>query len=146
MTTGDRTDPYPKFRYHVELDGLLAGGFSAVRGLEVELETEEYEEGGVHQHAHVLPTRFTYPNLVLERGVTDSRDLWDWMNRARYGVPERKSGRVIVLDATGREARGWAFRDGYPVRWGGPELDADQAEIAIETLEIAHHGIEAFTI
>lgn len=146
MTTGDRTDPYPSFRYHVEIDGLLAGGFSAVRGLEVELETEEYEEGGVHRYAHVLPTRFTYPNLVLERGVTESRALWEWMSRAKYGIPERKSGRIVVLDTTGQEARGWAFRDGYPVRWEGPELDADRAEVAIETLEIAHHGLEAYTI
>ena len=146
MTTGERTDPYLDFRFRVELDGLLVGGFAEVRGLEVELETEEYEEGGLNRHAHVLPTRFRYPNLVLRRGVTDSRELWEWMARAMYGVPERKSGRIVVLDATGREARGWAFREGYPVRWEGPELEAGRGETAIEALEIAHHGLEAYNI
>lgn len=138
---GERTDPYLGVRFHVELDSLLVAGFAEVQGLEVELETEEYEEGGVNNYTHVLPKRVTYPNLTLRRGMTDSEELWNWMNDSVYGTAARKNGRIILLDSTGREAQGWEFLGGYPVRWEGPELAADQGDVAIETLEIAHRGL-----
>jgi len=146
MTTGERTDPYLGFRFHVELDGLIVGGFSEIGGLEVELETEPYEEGGVNGYTHVLPTRLSYSNVTLHRGITASTELWDWMNEARYGPPERKTGQVIVINSIGEAVRGWEFLEGYPVRWEGPELSAEQGTVAIEALEIAHHGLEQFTV
>ena len=141
MTTGERENPYLDFRFTVELDGLIVGGFSEVEGLEIEVETEEYEEGGVNHFTHTLPTRVSYPNLVLRRGVTDSEAFWSWMTESVHGPAERKTGRIILLDSTGREVKGWEFLEAYPVRWGGPEFAADQGNVAIETLEIAHNGL-----
>ena len=146
MTTGERSDPYLDFRFHVELSGLIVGGFSEVDGLEVELETEEYQEGGVNRYSHTLPVRHSYSNLTLRRGLTDSSELWDWMRRTMFGAPELRSGRIILLNNYGEEVRGWGFRDGYPVRWEGPDLSADQGSVAMESLEIAHHGLEQLSI
>ena len=36
---------------------------------------------------------------------------------------------------------GWEIREAMPVRWAGPELTADEGAVAIETLELAHHGL-----
>lgn len=141
MTTGERVDPYLNVRFHVELDSLIVGGFQSVEGLEVELETEEYEEGGVNHYTHVLPTRLTYSNLTLQRGLTTSDELWDWMSESIHGTAERKNGRIILLDSAGQQKQAWEFIDGYPVRWAGPEFSADGGDVAIEALEIAHHGI-----
>jgi phage tail-like protein len=141
VTTGERVDPYLNFRFHVEIESLIVAGFHAVEGLEVELETEEYQEGGVNQYTHVLPGRLTYSNLTLRRGMTDSEELWDWMAESIHGTADRKNGRIILLDSTGQEARAWEFQDGYPVRWEGPEFAGDGGEVAVEALEIAHHGI-----
>lgn len=141
MTTGERVDPFFDFRFKVELDELIVGGFSQVQGLEMELGTEEYEEGGVNQYTHVLPTRVTYPNITLQRGITESEELWEWVTASLYGTAKRKNGRIILLDSTGEEMKGWEFLQGYPVRWEGPEFTADQGDVAIETLEIAHHGL-----
>lgn len=146
MTTGERVDPYPGFRFHVEIDALLVAGFHAVEGLEVELETEEYEEGGVNHHVHVLPKRLTYSNLTLTRGVTDSDELWDWLAQSIHGPSERKNGRIVLLDSTGVEAAAWEFLEGYPVRWEGPEFSAAESEVAVEALEIAHHGIRKLDV
>jgi len=146
VTTGERTDPYLGFRFHVELDGLIVAGFSEVSGLSVELETETYEEGGVNSFTHVLPTRLSYPNITLERGLTDSTELFMWMNEAKRGAPTRKNGRVLLRDSTGKEVRGWHFRDGYPVSWEGPELGADGGTVAVERIEIAHNGLDDYPI
>jgi hypothetical protein len=36
----------------------------------------------------------------------------------------------------------WNFVKAYPVRWVGPILQGDNNELAIETLELAHAGIQ----
>lgn len=141
MSTGTREDPYLGFRFLVEIDALVVAGFSSVSGLEIELETEEYEEGGVNTHSHALPKRFGHPNVVLERGLTDSTELVEWIEDVRNGTIERRNGRIVLLDSNGEETWGWEFRDAYPVTWAGPELGADQSEVAIERLELAHRGL-----
>lgn len=146
MPVGSTSDPYLGFRFRVELDSLYVAGFSDVSGLDVELGTEEYEEGGVNHYTHTLPTRLSYPNVRLERGVTASEKLWKWMDSAVHGEIQRKSGRIVMLDRTGSDARGWEFRDGYPVRWEGPDLSAEDGAVAIETLEIAHHGLNRYDV
>ncbi len=46
MVVGKRKeDPYLRFRFLLEIDGLIKGGFSDVAGLQVEVETEDYHEG-----------------------------------------------------------------------------------------------------
>ncbi|WP_380677725.1 phage tail protein [Salinigranum sp. GCM10025319] len=136
-----RTDPYRNYRFAVEIDSLVVGGFSEVSGLERELQVEEYNEGGVDGFTHAFPDRMTSPNLVLKRGLTDSEVFWEWLQQVARGVVERKSGRVIVLNSVGEEVRGWAFREAYPVKWTGPELRADQGAVAFETVELTHRGL-----
>ena len=35
----------------------------------------------------------------------------------------------------------WTLNKAFPVKWTGPAFKANEAAIAIETLEFAHHGI-----
>ena len=49
-----------------------------MHGLAVEVEVKEYNEGGINDYVHKLPTRIKYPNLVLKRGVTYEDALLDW--------------------------------------------------------------------
>ena len=45
----------------------------------------------------------------------------------------------MFKDASGREWEAW---DVVPSKWVGPDLNAEGNEVAIETLEIMHEGIE----
>ncbi|WP_152042259.1 phage tail protein [Salinigranum salinum] len=139
--SAERTDPYRGFRFHVEIDDLIVGGFSEVSGLEVEVRTEEYEEGGVNGFVHKLPTRVQHPNLVLERGLTDSTVFWDWIEATTSPPVTRRNVRVLVLDSLGQETWGWECREALPVQWSGPTLQADQGTVALESLELVHRGI-----
>lgn len=146
MAAASRTDPYLGYRFLVEIEGLVVGGFSEVSGLSVEMTPEEYAEGGLNAFTHKLPTRFSHPNLVLSRGLTDSSDLWTWCQEsAGWFVPtiRRRNVRIVLLDAAGAESWGWEVAKAYPVQWSGPELRADRAAVAIERLELAHRGVSA---
>jgi phage tail-like protein len=60
-----RQDPLRGFRYLVEMEGLLSGGFLRVKGLARELKHESYKEGGVIEYEHKLVTQVSYPVVVL---------------------------------------------------------------------------------
>ena len=52
-----RKNPYRKFRFLIELEGLIVGGFSEVSGLQAGTEVETIEEGGVNNYVHKLPKK-----------------------------------------------------------------------------------------
>jgi phage tail-like protein len=59
------------------------------------------------------------------------------------GEVKRRNVSIILLNSAGQDQRRWEFQDAYPVRWSGPDLRAGSAEVAIETLELAHRGLMA---
>jgi phage tail-like protein len=141
MSVGVRTDPYVGFRFLVQIDSLIVAGFSEVTGLERELETEDYQEGGVNTHTHKLPKRFSAPRLTLKRGLTDSQELWSWIENGVKGRAKRRNGHIFLLRSNGLPGWGWAFEDAYPAKWTGPELRAGDGAVAMESLELVHNGI-----
>lgn len=140
--------PSPKYnvsgayRFLVELDGLIVGGFTEVTGLQAETELMELAEGGLNTHVHQLPKRTKYPPLVLKRGITNSSELWDWYANVVSGKITRKSGSVILQNQAGKELCRWNFFESYPVKWTGPDMNATTSSIAIETLQLVHNGIK----
>jgi phage tail-like protein len=47
-----------------------------------------------------------------------------------------------LLDDDGTEVVRWNFFHGWIAKWEGPTLNAKGNEVAIETVEIAHEGLE----
>lgn len=146
MAPGSRNDPYPGFRFYVQIDSLVVAGFSDVSGLEMEVETESYGEGGRNDYTHEFPGRATYPNLELRRGLTDSTTLVDWMRAVVDGRIERRNVHVFLHDAEGQPRWGWQCREAYPVRYAGPDLQADQSTVAMEALELSHNGLSRMDV
>ena len=141
MPVAERNDPYVSFRFLVEIQGLIVGGFSEVSGLQADTETEDIQEGGVNDYVHKLPKVTKYPNITLKRGITDSDVLWSWHRDVVNGKIERRTGYVILLDSEGNEKWRWTFEDAYPVKWTGPDFKADNSAVSIEALELVHRGL-----
>lgn len=133
-----------------EVDGVEIGVFSEVSGLEVTIATEEITEGGENGFVHKLPGRMSWPNLVLKRGLTSADSLFSWLREAsgdtfsRNGNKlTRKSGAVTLLSQDGKRLRAWELAEAFPVRWSGPSFSAASTDMAVEELEIAHHGFSS---
>jgi phage tail-like protein len=139
--TGTRTDPLLAFRFEVRIGGLAVGGFSECSGLQLETDVQDYPEGGVNGYVRKLPTRTRQANLRLRRGIVD-RTLWDWYYELTQGVVRRRSGSVVVHDPSGADAVAvWRFDNAFPAKWLGPELNATQNQVAVETVELCHEGL-----
>ena len=144
-----REDPYPAFNFLVEIPSLgidggsVQAGFSEVSGLEIEQEMIAYRNGNERLASpRLIPGLVKYAPLVLKRGVTGSTALWEWMQRCVAGDCERASGQIKLLNEQRDVVMAWRFRDAVPRRLTGPVLDANSSGLAIEALELVHHGLE----
>ena len=142
MADGKRNDPLGQFNFLVEIDGVVKGGFSEASGLTTDTNVIEYREGQEQNlTTRKLPGLMKYNNIILKRGWTKDRSLWEWRRKVIEGKTQRASGAVVLLDEGRNEALRWNFTDGWPSKWEGPALNAKTSEVAIETLEIAHEGL-----
>lgn len=142
MATGERKDPFRSFNFRVEIDGITRAGFRECSGLDASQDPIEYREGTEGLSARKLPGLNKYSNISLKWGMTDDAELWEWRKRASLGKIERRNGSIVLLDDAGEEKLRWNFRDAWPTKWTGPSFNATGNEVAIETLEIAHEGLE----
>lgn len=142
MATGKRVDPYRNYGFLVEIDGITQAGFSDCSGFGSSTDPVEYREGGENGTVRKLPGLTKHTNITLKWGLTDSRELYDWYREIVTGKIDRKNGSIVVLDTDGKEKVRWNFFQGWPAKWDGPDFSAKGNDVAIETLEIAHEGIE----
>jgi phage tail-like protein len=139
--TGARLDPLTSFNFLVQIDGITRAAFHECSGFNSTVDVIEHREGGAISPLK-LPGQTKYGNVVLKRGVTDDRELYNWHLAAANGEVERRSGSIVVLDRKGEEKARWNFFDAWPQKWEGPALSSEGTDIAIETLELAVERLE----
>lgn len=137
---GLRPDPLMGFRFLVMVEGEVVAAFSEVSGIGAEVEVLELQEGGENGFVHKLPGRAKHGNLTLRRGVI-TLELWRWFTEVVAGRPVRRTVSVVLLPGAQLAIPvRFVFESAVPVRWTGPELKAEQSTVAVETVELAHHG------
>ena len=135
-----------------EVDGVEIGRFMEVSGLEVEVSVEELEEGGQNSFVHRLPGRMSWPNIRLKRGITQNDTLLQWLGKssgeqfaAGGNRLARSTAAITLMGPAGDRLRTWSFDGAFPVKWKGPEFATASNEMAVEELEITHHGFRVAT-
>jgi phage tail-like protein len=133
-----------------EVDGTEIGRFMEISGLEVSVETEDVAEGGQNSFVHKLPGRMTWPNITLKRGITQTDSLLEWLNdssgekfAANGNTLTRSSAAITLVGPSGTRLRAWEFDGAFPVKWTGPSFAVSSTDMAVEELEITHHGFRA---
>jgi phage tail-like protein len=142
MPAPTRHDPYKNFPFRVEIDGLVASGFSEVSGLSAEAQVIEYREGADMTSTRKLPGLIKYPNVTLKRGITDSRELFDWWKAVVNGKVQRRNVAIILLDDDRTEVLRWALYEAWIAKIEFGDLQAKGNDVAIESIELAHERLE----
>lgn len=139
---------------------LLRAGFSSVTLPKVNIGEMTYRE-------NIDGNRFTkyaglsrYEPVILKRGVTKNRDLYDWLRLVNeelallvssqeltkdYGKPTRQSEEyrkdviIEVLDREGEIVKGWYLINAWPSSYKpGDDLDASADQKLIEELTLTY--------
>lgn len=138
-----REDPYGRFNFLVEIDGVPRAGFAEVDGLAGEIDVIEYREGGDKTSApRLLPGLVRYERVVLRRGFSGDASLFAWWKAVRDGALDRRTVSIVLLDETREPVARWSLRRAWPTKYDASPLNAKSSEVALETLELAHEGLE----
>jgi phage tail-like protein len=134
--------PATAFKFWVEIENIVVAEFKECSGLRMERDYEKIEEGGANDRLTFLPGRNKYSNIVLKYGIDHDQSLWNWYQEGIYdGRVKRISFSILVRNTEGDIQRRWNVLKGFPVKWEGPSLNVETNQVAVETLEIAHHGL-----
>jgi phage tail-like protein len=143
LVTLDPGDAYLPPAQAVLIPLLASGGFQEVSGLGAELEVMAYPEGGVNDFVHQLPVRHSWGRIVLKRGLLITTALWNWYQAGlTQSLGARRDGTVILMSPLGVPTVAWNFHGGLAAKWTGPSFDAMRDAVAVESLEIAHQGLD----
>lgn len=134
--------PLPKFHFLVQWGGKRVG-FSEVTGLDIQVEVIEYREGTSPDFSKIkMPGFKKYSNIVLKRGsVGDDKDFYTWINTVNLNTVERRDLIISLLNENHEPVLSWKVINAFPVKVQASDLKADGNEVAIETLELAHEGL-----
>src|SRR5262245_6829911 len=113
MPASNRHDPYKNFPFRVELGGATSSGLTAVAGLSAEAQVIEYREGADITSTRKLPGLIKYSNVTLRRGLTQSRELYDWWMTVVNGNVQRRDVAIVLLDDARKELLRWILHDAW---------------------------------
>jgi phage tail-like protein len=141
-------DPLVTFKFQIEIDSIIEGMFSECTGLQAKREIVQYKEGGVNSFVHQLPGRISYGNVKLLRGL-GSAELFNWFMAGIYdGCVSYTNISILMygwntgtVDNELEVVRRWTLERAFPVTWSGPSLKTSDRQVAVQTVEIAHHGV-----
>ncbi len=150
--------PLHVFRFHVSFSQqslkkpsgvavpLCRGAFSDCTGLEATMEPKVIKVGGKNYGAVQRAGQVSFATVVLKRGMTDTRDLWNWFARVGTGAyAYRLQVEIEVRNSAGIPVVRWALRRAMPVKFKAADLNAKGSEIGIEELHLAHEGLVLVT-
>jgi phage tail-like protein len=143
-----RDDPYAGYNFEIIVNGIsddgaaVKGSFSEVSGLKAEVAPIEYRNGSEDITVRKIPGLKKFNNITLKRGIIGDLAFWNWILDAMNGQVVRTEGAILLLDESRQEVMRWTFKRAWPVSWEASGLNAKNNEIAMETLEIAHEGLD----
>ena len=115
---------HKKFKFVVENDDVGHAGFQKCSELSVEVANVQYFEGGSLK-PNKSPGRLTFADMTLERGATQDRDLFDWLqdvaltssNLGLTDVFYKRNLHIVQQDRDGTTLRRWSLLRAWPVKF-----------------------------
>ena len=135
--------PLPVFHFTVQWGGTRIG-FSEVTGLTQENQAIEYRDGSFPEYSSIkMPGLRKFSNVTLKRGIVKAdNDFFKWLSTIKLNQVERRDVVVSLLNENHEPVMTWKVHNAFPVKVEGPGLKASGNEVAIESIEIAHEGLE----
>ena len=142
---------YPPLGFYFKVS-FLGNDFSfqSVSGLNWEVVTESYKEGGQNEYEYELPVKKQYPNLVLKRGLwipppsdqNKEKDPVYWTENQMQDLQVRPVGTIYIHLKKPSEKeknwRTWQVFNAMLKKWSLSDFNAEQNEVVIETMEFSY--------
>lgn len=135
--------PLPSFYFKVSISNIGDISCSEVSGLETEYEEITYRAGDSPVFTkQKMPGLKKAGDLTLKKGIfKEDKALWNWVNNVKLNTIQREVVTVSLLDESGNPVKTWEAVNAWPKKLTVEGFKSDGNSISIETLVIAHEGI-----
>ena len=139
-----RFDPYKNFKFRIIINGRVVAGITEVSGLPTEVFESKTKK-------RKMPGLQKFSNITLKRGVTHDADFFNWANSAKGAGSSnaklkqndfRKDVTIELRDEDGKLVLSYLLTGVWISKISAANLDAKGNELAIETIELVHEGLE----
>ena len=136
--------PLPVFHFTVVWGEGLRAGFSEVAGLTQENQAIEYRDGSFPEYSSIkMPGLRKFTNVTLKRGIVKAdNEFFNWLSTVKLNTVTRRDLIISLLNEQHQPVMVWKAQNAFPVKVEGPQLKATGNEVAIESIEVAHEGLE----
>ncbi len=136
---------HPNNGYHFQVEwGGQSMNFLEVSGLSIEHEVIEYRDGNSKvMSAQKIPGMTKFSNITLKRGIIPGdNEMYQWMISVHGPQVERRDVLIKLLNNEHNPTLTWRARNAWPCKLYYSTLNASGNEVAVETIELAHEGLE----
>lgn len=135
--------PISKFRFSVDIGDQKDIAFQEVLGLATEAQVIESREQDSEFSPIKMPGMFSSGSVILKNGVfVKDNKFGDWYNQIKIKTIERETVIIKLLNEKRDSEMKWTLEHAYPTKISDVDLKPEGGEVVIESLEIAHEGIE----
>jgi phage tail-like protein len=121
--------------------------FQSVEGLSVDVETEDFKEGGENRFVHKLPTRTKYSDIVLKRGMFLGSGIVLWCRNAIESFNFQPTNVIItLLNGDHVPIAAWYVVNAYPISWSVSDLNAEENKVVIESIKLRYNYFKTLRI
>lgn len=135
--------PLVKFAFQVKWDSDEMV-FQEVTGLSSEAHVIEYRGGNSKENSTVkLPGLLKFGNVTLKKGIfKGDTAFWDKYKLLQQNTIKRSTITISLLDEKKEVAMSWTLKNAFPCKITVTDMKSDADEVAVETMELAHEGLE----
>lgn len=157
--------PYPMTSMNfIVTAGTGVASFSEVTGIEASVDVVEFRQGNSTSLAPIkVPGLVHHGNITLKYGYIVDDSFRDWVAKcvsSERGIASREQSfrldvRVELMDtgasvampnqvntnAANAGGNVWVFKDAWVTKYNGPDMNAMNSEIAVESIELAYESL-----
>ncbi len=117
--------------------------FQEVSGLDTEYDIIEYRAGNSVDFSTVkMPGLRKGSDVTLKKGMyKDNTALYDYFNEIKLNTVARQTVTIQLLDEAHHPLFTWTLKNAFPIKISSTEMDAQNSEVAIEEIVLAHEGL-----
>ena len=132
------------YKFHLLIEGIVAGRFVDASVLGAELDVIAYREGGDGQRTHHLPRAAKNSPLMLRYGVTTNSELRDWLNEtSTEKLPGRRNFSLLLYGDDGTtEICRWNLFSTWPASYKAAALSAPSNNLLIDSVTFVYERVE----
>ena len=144
--TGESQEPFwpvPKFHFKATIGDKGAIAFQEVLGLDTDYDSIEYRHANKIELSTVkMPGLRKSSDVTLKKGMFRyDPALFNYFAGVQMNTMAKLTVTIQLLDEEHKPMFTWTLKNAFPIKVSGTNLNAQNSEVVVEEIVLAHEGL-----